>query len=805
VPPGITVRAPVKRPLVVNQVVLVEPKIELEYKVVVLDRDLAQHQSAAGEAAGELLRPAPTRIEVSLKQSAEAPRYAGDATLSAPNCDVFLDAECTQPLGRKLTNAELRTHPAKSLYLRGKTRGLFDLSLTLDPSTDARLLVGPAAREQMGVVELQLQIFSHATPVNVAATTYPLTGHCADLEKADLIPDQLIVSDADKVRVGRTLHEQKDKRHGRAKLVLKLTAAEWPGGADGYDIVLERKGDGVRVYDAETEGSRQSLPLKTKASALKTAEKTLWVEGSKASEALRDTRLSLGLDRASGGLAKTAKPHGDWARFTVVKLKSVALEYTKPAAGQPVPWNPSKRRWYINYQAGDAGRKVKIRARLTKPLEGIQLHFMLAPDKNNLKEKNWGVDLPGAWPWNGIDVNAKQKDKANSTDLLHLSEKTDTEGKADKELVLSQFGGDVFWPAAYIDQDPHLAAYVRGHATLEKRKPALCDDPIKVWRKFAYQKVKVQGRSYPSTDTAENVYGRIRAEMHKRPSKTYTRAQVKAMANPALFPEYMFKVGGGKKEVLNVSDANTPQFFAGVAAEGEHPIKIPIITCDYNWGEERDSAAVALNDLRPSQFPLDVTTDALVCNPPLQGGDLLAAGTGDWIAAEWDPAANGGAGDWANVRNGSFANADISIDRKRSSLKKIRVALPAGVGATTADTRIWIRNLVVQGANRHFLGGYNIDGNRRIVGVFDPKEKADYQNTVVHELGHAFWQTADMPPPAGIPTNPNLIPNTGDGAHCSYSTNKCVMFTSGPIAGSLNRYCPDCHPYMLVQDMNTIS
>jgi len=804
VPPGITVRAPVKRPLVVNQVVLVEPKVELEYKVVVFDRDLAQHQSAAGEAAGDLLRPAPTRIEVSLKQSAEAPRYAGDATLSAPNCDVFLDADCTQPLGgRKLTNAELRSQPAKSLYLRGKTRGLFDLTLTLDPSNDARLLVGPAAREQMGVVELQLQVFSHSTPVNVAATTYPLTGYCADLEKADLIPDQVIMSDADKVRVGRTLHEQKGKHHGRAKLVLKLTAAEWPAGADGYDIVLDRKGDDVRVYDAETEGARQSLPLKTKASALKGADKTLWAEGSKASEAVRGARLSLALDRASGGLAKTTKPHGDWARFTVVKIKSVALEYTKPAAGQPVPWNPSKRRWYINYQAGDAGRTIKIRAKLSKPIEGIPLHFMLVPDKNNLKEKNWGADLPGTWPWDGVAGDVKQKDKTNSTDLLHLSEKTDVEGKADKELVLSRFGGDAFWPAAYIDQDPHLAAYVHGHATLEKRKPALCDDPIKVWRKFAYQKVKVQGRSYPSTDTAENMYGRVRAEMHKRPSKTYTRAEVKAMALPALLPEYMFKVGGGKKDALNVSDANTAQFFAGVAAEGEHPIKIPIITCDFNWANERDSAVVVgLDQLRPSAFPLDVGVDVHACNPPLQGGDLLVSG--DWETREWDATLLGGAGDWVTTGNGSFANGDISINRKRRSLNDIRIALPAGVGAVTAATRVWITNLVVQGAPDDYLGGYNIDGNQRIVCLFDPKEKADYQNTVGHETGHAFHQTLGVAPAVGIPRNPNFIQDP-TGPHCTYNTDKCVMFTSGPIRGSLNRYCPDCHPHMLVQDMNTIS
>jgi hypothetical protein len=512
--------------------------------------------------------------------------------------------------------------------------------------------------------------------------------------------------------------------------------------------------------------------------------------------------LTLGLDRAAGGLAKTPKPNGDWGRFTVVKIESVALEYTKPAAGQPIPWNASKHRWYINYQAGDAGRKIKIRAKLSKPIAGIQLHFMLAPDQDNLKEKNWGVNLPGTWPWDAVTVDVKQKDKTNATDLLHLFEPTDAQGQADKELVLSRFGGDSFTPAVYMVQDPHLAAYVHGHATLKDREPVFCKHPIKVWRKFAYQKVKVAGRTFPSTDPAENVYGRVRAEMLKRPSLTHSKSDVKAMARPALLPEYMFKVNGSNNPALNVSDANTAQFFAGVAAEGEHPIKIPIITCDFNWALERNSAAVvAINNLRTTDFPRAVATDCHVCDPPLQGGLLFVSG--DWAAAEWDATLNAGAGDWANIRRGDLS-ANVSIDRNRTSINHVSISLPAGVGAATADTRIFLSNIVVRGAPKHYLGGYNIDGNRRIVCVFDPNNTTDYQNTVIHEIGHGFHQTLGVPPAVGIPANGNFIQNP-TGPHCTYDTNKCVMFTSGPIAGSLNRYCPDCHPHLLVQEMDSLS
>jgi hypothetical protein len=31
------------------------------------------------------------------------------------------------------------------------------------------------------------------------------------------------------------------------------------------------------------------------------------------------------------------------------------------------------------------------------------------------------------------------------------------------------------------------------------------------------------------------------------------------------------------------------------------------------------------------------------------------------------------------------------------------------------------------------------------------------------------------------------------------------MYQSGPITGSLNRFCDDCHPYLLANDMATYS
>lgn len=794
---GILIDAAVSEEVLAKEVVKVEPKVELEYKVVVFDRDLAQYQTAAGELPADLLRPSPTRIELAFTRSAGAPPpYLGDGTLVAANCIAYTDAACTLPLGaRKLTNAELGGGAAMKLHLRGATRGLFNLTLTLDPSTDSRLFVALHTPEPMGVVEVQVEIYQHLTPVVLAVGTYPLTGHCADLERADLIPDQVILSDNDKAIVGRVLHKQSKKHHDRAKVIVKLTAGEWPAGTDDYDIVLESDHDGLKAHSLKIDGVKQALPFKVKVSALTLAQKELWIEGAAVSATIRSKKLSVGVDRAAGGLAKTPITHADWGRFTVVQIDSVKLEYTEPAAGQPKPWNASKHRWYINYQAGDAGRTVKIRARLTKPIAGIRLHFMLTPDKDNLKEKNWGIDLPATWAWAGVSDTVKQKDKTTPTDLLHLSELTDAQGKADKDLVLSQFGGDVFKPAAYIDQDPHLAAYIHGHATLEERKPALCDHRIKVWRKFAYQMIRMKSRKYPNLKGAEDAYGRLRAEMVKiRPSVHIEDANFNNGTLgplPMLWPEYMVKVGGGTKSIIMANLANLDQFFAGLAADAENPVLVPVAQADHFWGYAEVSSALPDFDMAPADFPLDVTVDRMVCNPPMQGGDLLATGT--WTAAEHDAVTN----TWINVRHGAIANADLSIDKDRDDLKKLTLALPA-IGATDATTVVAIRGLSVKGGRLTVNGCYR-SGVQQLVLSHQPTP-AIWHDTAVHELGHAFYQVPTAAPVAGIPAHPNQYIHNG--SHCNHAVNLCIMYQAAPIAGSLKRFCDICHPYVLAQDMS---
>jgi hypothetical protein len=273
--------------------------------------------------------------------------------------------------------------------------------------------------------------------------------------------------------------------------------------------------------------------------------------------------------------------------------------------------------------------------------------------------------------------------------------------------------------------------------------------------------------------------------------------------NPqAIYPRHMVVLNGGNADALVVSDSNKDQFFNDFKAEAKKPIKIPLLICDAQWDEGGDSAGVD-QTLTPADFPRNIATDKLVLNPPLQGGDLLVSG--DWTAAERDPdpAKAGTPDEWQNVRNGSLTNADVSVDPNRDHLRKVRVALPAGVGATTAATKVWLQNLVIQGADGPYLGEYD-PGTKRILAVYDPTEPVDFQNTIAHELGHAFHQVMEPgATPAGIPAHPNQY--LSKGSHCNKHTDKCLMYQSGPIAGSLNRYCEVCHPYVLVEDMSKLA
>jgi len=818
----------------VEDINVVVPKVELEYKAVLCDTE--QYKKQSGERS---IRPCPTYVQLSLTQSNMDHPFAKEATFACTpaNVEAFLDEICTKAAPAKLTAEMLKGADSKpfKLYLRGKTEGKIKAKLTLDDAADRfiKLDKNPTPDEEMGVVKIEFKLFQHdkaeIDKLEVDPDTDPVDTYYTNLNAKNLPdPSEMKPEErtgepkaGDAAKPGRLLHAQSaGGDHGRAKLICqKIKFDNLPDGCGDYFVTLDaglgtEKDDpptkrfggdddkpaegAVKFFDAETAGAEQT-DIKVKFSALKDAEKTFWVEGAAETDIPCGLRVHAGMDRDAGGLEKTAKRNGDWARFTVIKIKEVKVDYTV-VPNTPNAWDSAENRFYINFATDPDGRKMTVGASLTKALKNVDVHFMLAPHKDNLKTANWGIDLPGTWKWKDISADLKHSDKAKTDrkKLLHYSEKTDDKGYAKKELILSRFGGDKFFPAAYVLQDAHLCKWVHDHTDLGKRKPVQRTDAVEVYRRFWYQMIEVAGVTKRAIGGAVGQYERIKADMRAATAKTVSSSDLAGMGKPAVYPKYMVKVNGGGANVLVISDKNKNAFFAGIAAEADKPVKIPILVCDAQWDTGPNTSAVDTGWLAASDY--DIATDRLVLKPALSGGGIRVAGT---VEGAWeDPP-----GTWQYTAAVNLTEADISISDTRNSLKKVTVRIPNSVKsqyAGEANPHVRISGLIVKGCKGPYLGE---SFAKKVLAVYDPNEPADFQNTIAHEVGHGFGQVvkaADRP--TGAPAHPNqYISYDSDGmstgSHCNHATNKCVMYQSGPIAGSLDRFCDVCHPYMLVHDM----
>ncbi len=779
----------------VEKINVVTPKIEMEYKVVLFDRGLSKYQ----EATEEKIYPDPTYIQLSFRQTDASKPFqkGGKVKFSPANVDVFLDEECKKKAqgdpasGIDLKHEEISNLSGHNLYLRGKTVGKFKVIFELtDPQNALIRLDKNPAEEEMGVVEIQMRVFEHdateLAKIKIDPDTDPIATYHTNLKNQEL-PKPVLLTTEKKVKVGRLLHAQKNNSFSRAKMVIKINPDEWPSGTDAYKIVFDKEktsGD-VEVFDAEWEGDvRGSLNV----SSLKSnKEQAFWLQGKTITTKWRDVRFYLNLDRVEGGLPKKPKRNADWARFTVVEITEVKVHY-EPEVGKAVAWDEGEKRFYINFKDDQEGRKVTISAKLSQPLKDAKIHFMLAPDKENMKQANWGIALPGTWKWKDLDAALKHKDKNDRKDLLHLSEKTDENGLAKKELVLSRFGGDKYVPAAYIDQDPHLAKYVHGHTDLEKKKPALASDGITVWRKFWYQMTFAEGFDPPDPAAAEAAYLSCKADLKKSNTVKFQKASVPART---YYERWMVKPNSGNDEVALIGNHNKGHFYGlfvadkiadNIDRQADKPAKGHLVICEYQWDPEgpSDLKAVSIGS-SPSDW---ITMSKPIITPALGGGGLVVQG-------EWStpPGAS-------PPRNGVLSDGDIIIDQSRDSNRKVKVRLPAGAPVPTNANPINV-TLILECA-KGYLG--ESSGNGQIMIVYKSSDVPDYNDTVAHELAHSLSQTQNAVVET-IPAHPNWD-DLGQGVHCLKK--KCIMYKSGPQAEAEHIFCEDCHPYLVVQNMSSL-
>jgi hypothetical protein len=802
---------PTSRALMIKGLNLVQPKIMMEYRAVLLERGLHKHQKdAKGVAEAVLVRANATRIELSATQTRGAPEHlytrGGKVSASPASVEFYTDEAC-KPEHRfdpatLITNAQLFGAQPFQLWLRGKTKGKFTLKLTLEDPKDGLIRLKPPATEEMAVVELlgvlHRQDISAVKALKVNPYTEPEATYHTELKDLEW-PEQKPVSDELKVQGKRWLHLQiasptGDPSHGRAKLVIpQLKAADWPADTDDYEVVIQHTGTNgaVVLHKKEDEDDPDPMPKRIKVSALKAAETVLWVEGSAASNALHDSRLDIGLDRtltpatdAENKLtaAKKELRNGDWMRFTVLRIDpaEIKIDYT-PEADEFNAWDAvsNPKRFYVNVnRKGDPeGRRIKVTMQLTQPIEGVPLRFMLVDDKDNHKTGNWGFDFPADakrkdgkgvkqdFKWKDVKTSWKHKDKPDRKDVLHWGETTDNEGKAKTKLKLSRFGGDKFRLAVYIDEDAHLAKHIDGHPDLGKRVPVTSAlGPIQVWRRVFYQATRPQNLALPALGGFNNSQERVFLAPELLNQHQMTAADFKVSP---LREHWQYNPGSGDNTPkLCIGTHNIKDALALFQKEAKRSTpKFHVILCDEQFDAKDGrtyTTQLVFDDAAPG--PQDEEMDSAhmqthkvsIFNPPLQGGALA-------MTAKWEMLEDNGT-KWKVRAKGKLPADKIEVRDDRDSRRKVRVSPPDGqpIDATHA-IRVTIK---LRAADGNYLGWAPNDSVAAV--IVGGRPDAEVQDTMGHEMAHLFGQTR-YKTKEGMPDHPLYYQRRGgSGTHCAH-------------------------------------
>jgi len=802
----------------VKELNVVTPKLEAEYLVALLRRESDPWKEFPAD---------PAYVEIWFEESKKSPHYpdaknlvlksGGHLWLAKSN--TFADAVAGD---LKVTAKDVGGAGKRfKVWVWGKTAGAFKLKLELEDSGLAEVKTNPPAELDFGVVELELVVHQHdATAleaISIDQDTGPIEDYHTNLKDEDL-PGQKAMTDDEKTAeaTARLLHVQKSGNFGRARVLCKkLDATQWPAGTGDYQIVIRATSvsGSVEVFDAEWDGVKQATP-KVKVSELKAADKEFWVEGATATTKRGGARLDLGLDRAPGGLAKTAKYNGDWARFTVVEIKEVKFEAVTDA-DRPKIWDGAQRRYYINLDANarklkdDAtgGRKIAVTATLTQKIEDVTVHFMLAGHNNNWDKTKLLKGIDDTFDYGELEPALKTTDKTNRDDLLHVSGTTDDQGVAKTdELVLSAIGGEIYKIGAYLDQDPHLAKYVLGHAGLEKRKPVLSGD-IYLWRKIWYQITRSNTTAAPTppqpTITAfRNVKVALLASATQEIYDPATLAD--DLKKKTVYPRSVFHPANPAPAgtLVVIGDQNWDSFkdkldTTSDAVKGENP-KVHVVVCDEQW-DGSDDTGVLDGIITSEDVDVPLPAERGIVKPPLQGGDL-------GIVAQWKDGTT-----WKDI-----GEANIEVEGTRPGMDRIKLNLPAKAKALLPGPGVKVK-LELKLAAGAYCG--ESDG-RQILAIYD--SDGNYCNTVTHEIGHSVAQVYDGAV-TGVPEHESQYEK--DGSHCAYpratadpgpvpaGKKYCVMYHEGPNPsadepnpGSEDSgvFCERCHPYLLLADMENL-
>lgn len=754
-------------------------------------------------APPSFLRPhaRPIRLMLSLTQNATYPVYNRGATLKFSGkgrVRCYADEALTEELGPRIEieGHRLNANRSLDLWLVGATEGELTAQLEVRKPKDQFVLDKPYQLD-LQVIELTIQSHKHdhTKIAKLAANPdVPDRSQYLNALKALKIPDQIPLKRKVQREQGRILHKQVNQAHGKARLVIpKLSASKLIRQVPRYWVEIRdsSRSGSLSFFAKEDDSKPLPVPHKIPLSDLLSRDHEVWVQGDDRCEKSDDAAVELYLNRSPGGPDFTPVPGVDVALFTVVEIVKVHVDEEK--------MNANIERWaeagpgfdcarlYINLLKGRRGRKLHVVATLDPPIPKLQVHFALIEDEFNRRKKNWGIDLPKKWKWHRISRSLKHKDKAKRTSFLHRKGNTDDEGRAEQTLYASRFGGDKFELVAYIAQDPHLAKYTPEDSELAETKPARADLPFQVWRAFWCQVSKPQGVNPPSPPKASiEAYKSVKVEM--RPSRMSRTYGPQDFSQQIFYPRYQFEATSDKTLVSVLGFHNWSDVKKMAPPDPTEQLKSHAMVCRYYCDQTNRLAKSKARLMSVSSSrSFDVYLSGDVIDPPLQGGNLLVSG-------RWQVRSGG------RLMTGKLLNSHIDIVPQRKQRNQIRVTLPPQCPTPTTAQPILV-TIKCRSYDGPFLG--LSDGNQTLV-VYDPKDPVDYQDTITHETAHSFGQTplaGDQP--RTIPPHPNAY--ISDGVHCNYGNQQCVMFEAQTHNFALHKFCPVCHPYLLVQDMSRMT
>jgi len=406
-------------------------------------------------------------------------------------------------------------------------------------------------------------------------------------------------------------------------------------------------------------------------------------------------------------------------------------------------------------------RDVKVVATLGKPIAGVPIHFMLAPAPGNAAP----AGMPATWKAETLKVALRALDRTDRKALMHFSALSGADGKAEiKTLVLSAFAGDQFTPGAYIEQDPHLAKYVQGHADLGVRVPTLSSTTLQLWKHFDYRIVFMKrhdGTSYSnrlSEDDLKAKFANDFIEMERK-GAVVEAAHEDLVAYDDARNWVIGKLGAEEPRVLQ---------FALVDAIGKSP------------QQDLDVSRVGLTSL---SFSI-----------PVAGGrcfDMSAQ-------AKWLKSATcGKTGLHQPIPADKIALQNDGVNHK-VVIDLTGMAHLAGVPLADIEVNVVLKEHDVPSGLS--WGAPTLIGMRWRESSYVGKEPEATMRTTYHEAGHYMGLAPKTLPDTAATASTQWYNSPGVGNHCKFGPQNCTMWHSFILKID---FCPTCRLALRARDHAT--